>query len=253
MSYTVGDVASMAGITVRTLHHYDEVGLLSPSGRSTAGYRKYAEDDLSRLQQILCYRELGFPLEQITALLDDAHSDELDHLRRQHALLTDRIERLLAIAGAVERLMEARQMGISLTPEEMVEVFGDHDPTEHAEEAKERWGDTDAYRESHRRTSKYTKADWLKIKAEGGAAAEQMIAALQAGLPADSEEATAAAESMRLQIDRWFYPCSHEMHRHLGDMYVADPRFTAHYEDQAPGLAQYVRDAIHANAARAGA
>ena len=251
MSYSVGAVARMAGITVRTLHHYDEVGLLSPSGRTDAGYRQYADGDLARLQQILCYRELGFPLEQITEILDNGNRDDLDHLRRQHELLTDRIQRLEAIVGAVQQMMEARQMGISLNPEEMLEVFGDHDPAQYAEEVEERWGDTDAYRESHKRTSKYTKADWLKIKAEGAEAAQQMIAALQGGLPADSEEAMQAAESMRQQIDRWFYPCSHEMHRHLGDMYVADPRFTKHYEDQAPGLAQYTRDAIHANADRA--
>lgn len=141
-------------------------------------------------------------------------------------------------------------MGIQLTPEEMVEVFGEHDPTQYDAEVEQRWGDTVAYRESRRRTSRYTKADWLACKAEGGAAVQAMLDAMQAGLPSASPEAMAGAEAHRLHIDRWFYPCGYQMQTGLADMYVADPRFTAHYDDLAPGLAQYVHDAIHANAAR---
>ena len=253
MSYTVGEVARFAGVTVRTLHHYDEVGLLSPTGRTAAGYRLYADADLQRLQQIRCYRELGFGLDDIAAILDDPRNDPIDHLRRQHALLTDHIERLEAMVAAVEMTMEARKMGISLNPEEMFEVFGDEDPSQYADEAEQRWGETDAYKESQRRVSSYTKDDWLRIKEEGADVERRLAAALASGAPADSEEAMDAAEAHRLQIDRWFYETSYEMHRGLGDMYIADPRFTEHYEKVAPGLAQYVRDAIHANADRAGA
>ena len=251
MSYTVGEVARFAGVTVRTLHHYDEVGLLVPSGRTAAGYRQYADADLERLQRILCYRELGFGLEDIAAILDDPRNDPVDHLRRQHELLTDQMTRLAAMVAAVKKTMEARRMGIALNPDEMFEVFGDHDPTQYAEEVEQRWGDTDAYKQSQRRTSSYTKDDWLRIKAEGAAAEQRLAAAMAEGLPADSEEAMAAAEDHRLQIDRWFYDLSPDMHRGLGDMYLADPRFEKHYEDVAPGLARYVRDAIHANADRA--
>jgi MerR family transcriptional regulator, thiopeptide resistance regulator len=251
MSFTVGQVSRMAGITVRTLHHYDEVGLLSPSGRSRAGYRQYGADDLERLQQILCYRELGFSLDDITAIVSDGQRTAIDHLARQRALLTERIARLQAIVTAVDTMMEAHQMGISLNPEDMLEVFGDHDPTQYADEVQQRWGDTDAYRESHRRTSQYTKADWLQVKQESQQIEQRFVAALQAGLPADSTEAMDVAEAARRQIDQRFYSCTHDMHRGLADLYVADPRFTAHYDDQAPGLAQYVHDAIHANADRA--
>ena len=253
MSHTVGEVARFAGVSVRTLHHYDEVGLLSPSGRTAAGYRMYGDADLERLQQILCYRELGFGLGEIAEILDDPRTDPIDHLRRQHALLTDQMERLAAMVEAVRKTMEARTMGISLNPEEMFEVFGDHDPTQYADEVEQRWGDTDAYKQSQRRTKSYTKDDWLRIKEEAGAAEQRLAAALAAGLPPDSDEAMAAAEAHRTHIDRWFYDLSPDMHRNLADMYVADPRFTKHYEDVAPGLAQYVRDAIHANADRAGA
>ena len=144
-------------------------------------------------------------------------------------------------------------MGISLDPEEMFEVFGDEDPTQYAEEAEQRWGDTDAYKQSQRRVSSYTKHDWLRIKEEGADVERRLAVALAGGAPADSDEAMDAAEAHRLQIDRWFYETSYDMHRGLGDTYIGDPRFTAHYEKVAPGLAQYVRDAIHANADRAGA
>ncbi|GDY43742.1 hypothetical protein SANT12839_046240 [Streptomyces antimycoticus] len=140
MSYSVGQVAGFAGVTVRTLHHYDEIGLLRPGTRSTAGHRRYDDADLDRLQRILFYRELGFPLEEVAVLLDDPDIDPQAHLRRQHRLLTDRIERLRKMAAAVEQAMEARKMGINLTPEEKFEVFGDFDPDEHQEEVEQRWG-----------------------------------------------------------------------------------------------------------------
>ena len=252
MSYTVGAVARMAGVTVRTLHHYDEIGLLRPGGRSEAGYRRYDEGDLERLQRILFYRELGFGLDQISSVLTDGAADGVAHLRRQHAMLLERIERLKRMATAVEKAMEATTMGISLTPEERFEVFGDFDPDEHTAEVQERWGDSDAYRESTRRARSYTKDDWQRIKGQGEAAIEQVVAAMNAGKPANSPDAMDGAEAHRRQIDDAFYPCSYEMHVGLAEMYLADARFTATYEKIADGLAQYLHDAIKANAAKRG-
>jgi MerR family transcriptional regulator, thiopeptide resistance regulator len=249
MSYTVGAVARLSGVTVRTLHHYDEIGLLTPSGRSDAGYRRYGEADLDRLQRILFYRELGFGLDQIKSVMTDGGADAAGHLRRQRAMLRDRIGRLERMVAAIEMAMEARTMGINLTPEERFEVFGDHDPDEYAAEVEERWGDSDAYRESQRRVARYTKADWQRIKAQGQAAIEQVVGAMNAGKPADSPEAMAGAEAHRRQIDEAFYPLSYEGHVGLAEMYLADSRFTATYEKIASGLAQYLHDAIKANAA----
>ena len=248
---TVGAVARLSGVTVRTLHHYDEIGLLRASGRSEAGYRRYDDADLERLQRILFYRELGFGLDDIRKLMTDGDADAIGHLRRQHGMLLDRIGRLKRMAGAVEKAMEAHTMGISLSPEERLEVFGDFDPDAHAAEAEERWGGTDTFRESQRRVARYTKADWDLIKAEAAEYGERLVAAMRAGTPADSVEAMDAAEAHRQHISRWFYDCSHEIHRGLGQMYVDDPRFTATYESIAPGLAVYLRDAIVANADRA--
>jgi DNA-binding transcriptional MerR regulator len=246
----VGQVAGFAGVTVRTLHHYDDIGLLVPSERSHAGHRRYNDADLDRLQQILFYRELGFPLEEVAALLDDPDADPRAHLRRQHELLTARIERLQKMAAAVEHAMEARKMGINLTPGEKFEVFGDFDPDEYEDEVGQRWGNTDAYRQSQRRAASYTKEDWKRLSEEFDALHRRLADLMAAGIPADSEEAMDAAEQHRQFITGSYYDCSHEMHTSLGEMYVADPRFTATYEKIRAGLAGYLRDAIVANAAR---
>ncbi|MEU6020544.1 MerR family transcriptional regulator [Micromonospora sp. NPDC047134] len=248
MAYTVGQVAKLAGVTVRALHHYDQIGLLSPSGRTAAGYRRYSEADLERLQLVRYYRELGFPLEQIAEILADPAGDRDAHLRRQHELLTVRIKRLQEMVTAIEFAMEASKLNIPLTPQERFEVFGDFEPEAHAEEAEQRWGDTEAYRESNRRVSGYAKADWLRIKEESEDWGRRIVALMASGAPADSPAAMELAEEHRQHISRWFYECSYEIHTGLADMYVADERFLAHYEAMAPGLGAYLNEAIHANA-----
>ncbi|MGW5094071.1 MerR family transcriptional regulator [Streptomyces nodosus] len=250
MSYSVGEVAGFAGVTVRTLHHYDEIGLLVPGERTRAGHRRYGEADLDRLQQIRFYRELGFPLDEVAALLDDPDTDPRAHLRRQHRLLTVRIERLRSMAAAVERAMEAHTMGIALTPQERFEVFGDQDPEQHTEETERRWGGTEAYTESRRRTARYTKGDWMRMRDERNAWLERYDALMAAGGRPDGERAMDLAEEHRQHIGTWFYPCSYAMHRGLGEMYVADARFREFYDSTRPGLAAHLSDAIVANAAR---
>lgn len=250
MSYSVGQVAGFAGVTVRTLHHYDDIGLLAPSERSHAGHRRYSDADLDRLQQILFYRELGFPLDEVAVLLDDPEADPRAHLRRQHELLTARIEKLQKMAAAVEHAMEARKMGINLTPEEKFEVFGDKDPEQYTEEAEQRWGGTEAYAESQRRAARYTKDDWKRMQAEVNAWSERYDTLMAAGEPPTGEAAMDMAEEHRQHITQWFYECTYEIHRGLADMYVADERFKAFYDSRRTGLAEHLRDAIKANATR---
>ena len=242
----------MAGVSVRTLHHYDEIGLLVPSGRSEAGYRLYSGEDLGRLRQILFYRELEFSLESIADVLGDGQGGADAHLRRQHGLLRARRQRIDALLQAIEHEMEARAMGISLTPEEQLEVFGTDQAEQWSEEAQERWGDTTAWRESQRRAAAYSKEDWIEIKHEADANVEAFAQALRGGAPADSPEAIDAAEAHRRHISRWFYDCSLQMHAGLGALFISDERFARHYEQRAPGLARYVHDAIEANARRGG-
>ncbi|GHE07121.1 MerR family transcriptional regulator [Streptomyces alanosinicus] len=250
MSYSVGQVAGFAGITVRTLHHYDEIGLLVPSERTHAGHRRYGEADLDRLQQILFYRELGFPLEEVAALLDDPDADPRAHLRRQHDLLTARIEKLQKMAAAVEHAMEAQKMGIQLTPEERFEVFGDKDPEQYRDEAQARWGNTEAYAESQRRAATYTKEDWKRIQAEVDAWGERYAALVDAGEQPTGEAAMDMAEEHRQHIGTYYFEVPYEMHRCFAEMYVSDERFKAFYDAMRPGLAEHLRDAMLANADR---
>jgi DNA-binding transcriptional MerR regulator len=248
MRYTVGRVAEIAGVTVRTLHHYDEIGLLSPGERTGAGYRRYDDADLERLQQILLYRELGFTLEEIATILDDPDVEARAHLRRQHGLLRDRIARLQEMVVAVEYMLEAYKVGLNLTPEEKFEVFGNFDPDAYTEEVEQRWGGTDAYQESARKTSRYTKDDWVRIHQESGDLMRRWIETFDAGVPAESQQGMDLAEEHRQQISKFFYNCTFEIHVGLAEMYLADERFTKYYEDQRTGLAQYTHDAIMANA-----
>ncbi|MFC0530541.1 MerR family transcriptional regulator [Phytohabitans kaempferiae] len=121
---TVGRVAELAGVTVRTLHHYDEIGLVRPSSRTAVGYRAYTAGDVERLREVLAYRRLGFGLREIADLVDDPATDAVAHLRRLRGLLLDQRDRAAAMATAIDRELEARAMGIRTTPEEQLKVFG---------------------------------------------------------------------------------------------------------------------------------
>lgn len=251
MAWTVGQVAEIAGVSVRTLHHYDEIGLLSPSGRSSSGYRQYGIEDLERLQQVLFFRELGFALEEIGKIMADPAFERRSALEAQRALLAEKASRVELMLVAIDDALDALEKGTHVDENEMFGVFEDFDPAEYEAEVEERWGDTDAYKESARRSKGYKKADWELIKAEQEANGARMLEVYQAGVAADDDRATDVAEEARLLIDKWFYPLSRQMHTGLAEMYLADPRFTATYEKMAPGLAQWWHDAILANQARA--
>jgi DNA-binding transcriptional MerR regulator len=250
MAYTVGQVADIAHVSVRALHHYDELGLLEPSGRSDAGYRLYDEADLDRLQEVLFFRELGFSLEEIGELLRDPAIDRRAALLMQRELLDGEAKRLGAMIAAVDRALDATMRGVQMDKEDMFGVFGDFDPAEHEDEARERWGESDAYAESAGRTARYGKEDWARFKSQSDEVNADIVALMDEGVPPDDPRAMDAVERARLQIDEWFYPCSRELHAELGRMYVSDARFTATYERIRPGMAQYVCDAAAANLAR---
>jgi DNA-binding transcriptional MerR regulator len=249
VNYTIGEVAALAHVSVRTLHHYDEIGLLSPRLRTDAGYRRYTAADIERLHQILFYRELGFPLERIADVLKNG--DARRHLETQRRLLGEQLARVQAMVSAVDRALEAYDMETPLTAAERFEVFGTFKPEEHEAEVRERWGGTEEFAESQRRVARYSKEDWTRIMAEAGDIHAALKAAMLDGATAVSATAMDLAERHRQHISRWFYECSLEIHCGLGDMYVNDPRFAATYESLAPGLAAYLRDAIVANAKRA--
>jgi DNA-binding transcriptional MerR regulator len=246
----VGELARLAHVSVRALHHYDRIGLLRPSGRSEAGYRLYAEQDLERLQTVLLYKELGFGLGEIRDLLAEPGFDRREALRAQRAQLARRSDRLDAMLALIDKTLAAMDGGVRMERSDLFEVFGDFDPAEHEAEAEARWGETEAYKESARRTRGYTKDDWRRFKAESDAVNEAVATLMDEGVAPGDPRAMDAIERHRRLIDTWFYPCAHEMHEQLGRMYVADARFTATYEKIRPGMAQYVCEAIAANAQR---
>lgn len=244
---TVGAVAALPGLSVRTLHHYDHIGLVVPSVRTPAGYRGYTDADIERLHLVLVYRSVGPPLDEIRVLLDDPSADVLGHLRRQHGLLLEQAERLQRTIKAVEELMNARRKGVQLTAEEQVEIFGTSAfGEEYAAEAGQRWGETDAWKQSLQRVSQFSRQDWIAIKAEGEALLEALAQAKRGGVKPGSAEANELAARHRSSIER-SYDCDDEIHRNLVQKYLADERFTRYYDDVEPGLAQFVHDIVVAS------
>jgi len=248
--YTVGEVAGLAGISVRTLHHYDEIGLLSASHRSDAGYRLYNTGDVARLQQILFYRELGLPLDEIERLLNNGDIDRAGTLRNQRDQLVAKVGHLRQMVAAIDGTLAADEKGFDMDAKETLEVFGDFDPTKYQEEASDRWGHSDSYRESEKRTARYTTSDWERLGSEADEIDQAFLALMDAGTPSDSEQAAAVAERHRDHISTWFYDCSPEIHAGLGEMYAADQRFTERIDRAGAGLAGYMSDAILANSVR---
>jgi DNA-binding transcriptional MerR regulator len=250
VAWTVGETAGIAKVSVRTLHHYDEIGLLSPTARSAAGYRLYEPDDLERLQQIMLFRELGFSLEDINRIMLDPAFDREAALRAQRTLLTEKVSRTEAMLTAIDAALAATPKGVTMSKDEMTEMFGDmfdgFDPAQYEAEAEQRWGNTEAYKQSAQRTKRYTKADWARFKTEAEANGAQFKAAMDAGLPADSPEAMAAAAEKHAQLEKWFYDAPLEMFANLADMWVDDPRFKKNIDKYQDGMAAYQRDAVKA-------
>ncbi|MFG2487948.1 MerR family transcriptional regulator [Streptomyces virginiae] len=254
MGYTVGQVAAVAGVTVRTLHHYDKAGLLAPSDRSPAGYRRYTDADLARLQQILFYRELGFPLDEIAQILTDPQANALDHLRARQRQLTQEISRLQRLTEVAERAIEVQQTGVVLTPEERFEVFGEITfDLSYAVDAQRKWGDSKGHQEAMARAGAHSKEDWRRLMAEAATWRRDLLSAFDDGEPADGERAMDIAETHRLHLTSWFVPCPPAMHRRIANDITADPRAFALFvppSQQRPGLAAHLGRALHANAAR---
>jgi DNA-binding transcriptional MerR regulator len=246
MDWTIGRAAAAAKLSVRTLHHYDAIGLLRPSRRSAAGYRLYSEDDLRRLQQILVFRELGFALREIARIMNDADFDQRRALAAQRALLAEKQRRGAAMLAAVDAALTSMERGTAMMADELFEGFGDFDPGDYADEARERWGDTGAYRESMQRTSSYSREDWRRITGEAAAITAAFVDAMERGLPADDPEVQAAVERHRQHMATWFYEPTLEVYDGLADMWVADQRFARSIDRAREGLAAYQRAAVKA-------
>lgn len=242
MFYTVKKLADLASISVKTLHHYHKMGLLVPTHVKPNGYRYYEEKDLMRLQQILFFKELEFSLNDIKAMLNSPDFDTLEALRGQKKMLKIKGERLNELLKNITNTINAMKKKKLIKDKELYDAFSDEKMEEYRKEAKERWGHTEAWRQSEQRTKGWTKEDHARVQAEGGAILEEIVKNMDKGMK--SAEVQTQIPKYREHLST-YYDISVEMFRGLGNMYSDDPRFAAYYEKIHPGLAQFMTRAIN--------
>lgn len=240
--YTVKQVAELARVSVRTLHHYDTIGLLRPARVNTNGYRQYDEAALLRLQQILLYREMGLELEQIKDLLDSPDFDLARALRSHRTALEHRIARLQELVRTVERTIDHIERNTPMSKKQMFKAITPEEEQELTREARLQYGPT-LVDESVRRWGSYTQAKKDAILAEGNQNYANLTALLEANMPPESPEAQQLVERWHNHL-RYFYEPPLEVLRGLGNLYNDDPRFRANFDRFHPQLADYMRSAI---------
>lgn len=241
----VGELAEASGVSIRTLHYYEAIGLLLPRQRTASGYRLYGETEVLRLQQILIRRELGISLNEIAQALDDPAFDLRRALLEQRAQLATRARDAERMIEAIDRALQEQ----STMQETVSKLFDGFNPDEYEEEVRERWGDQ-AWETAQQRVSQYSEQDWQACKEETATIYRDAFALLSAGQSPESEAAMAVAEKHRASLDRWFYPCSYQKHVGLADLYESDARFAASIDQAGAGLTPFLVAAIRANARR---
>ncbi|UBV43468.1 MerR family transcriptional regulator [Deinococcus taeanensis] len=242
-------MAHLTGVSVRTLHHYDEIGLLRPTERSEGNYRLYTPRDLTQLRRILTWRAVGLPLAEVARLLSAPPDVERETLRTHAAALQEalrRTQRTLRQVQARLTVLNGQDEGDMMTNEDVKAVFDGFDPAQYEDETRERWGGTDAYRQSAHRTARYTRADWEGIRAEMDRITQAYLALMNAGEPATGAPAQAVAAQHHAHIRRAYYDASPSMMRELARMWVTDDRFTRNIDRACPGLAAYQSAAVTA-------
>ncbi|NFL56502.1 MerR family transcriptional regulator [Clostridium botulinum] len=247
MHYKIKEVADMAGISVRMLHHYDKIGLLKPESVNAAGYRLYSDENLNRLQQILFFKELNFPLQEIKIILDSPNFNKKEALETHRQLLLEKKLRLEKIIQSVDKTINSMEGEFKMDKKEILNVFSMTEIEEHqrkySEEVKEKYGNTSAYKESNEKTSKYTKEDWSNIMKDWDIIYKK-LANLMDKNP-DDEEIQESVHQLRGHISKNFYDCTPEIFRGLGELYVNDERFTANIDKYKIGLSKFLRKAIN--------
>jgi len=239
MKLSVSETAALSGVSVRTLHYYDEIGLLKPAVVMESGYRYYDETSLELLQQILFYRELDFPLKEIQNFLAHPHYDKNEALKKQRNLLKLKRDRLNSLIQLVDDCLKGES---DMSFEEFDTNAIEDAKKKYAEEAKERWGGSAAYKESMKRTSSYTKEDWARIQKES-TAIFQGFADIRSESP-QGEKAQDLVRQWKDHLDQFYYDCSNEILAGLGQMYIADERFTKNLDKFGEGTAAFMSKAI---------
>ena len=232
----IKEFAKLTGVSVRTLHYYDEIGLLTPAfvDKST-GYRYYDEQSILRMQEILFYRELDFSLKRIGEILSSPNYDTRKSLEEQKILLTLKKERLERLIASIDHAMKgANVMG----------VFDNSEFEKHKAEAQERWGETSAYKEHTERTKNYSKQKWNDLAAGMDQIMAEFALCLKNGETSDSDHVQALVQKLQSHITENYYHCTKEILAGLGQMYVADERFKHNIDKHADGTAALICEAI---------
>ena len=241
---TVSRMARKTGVSIRTLHHYDEIGLLTAE-RSVSGYRLYGPDHVVRLQEILLGRAIGLSLDDIRAALDDPGHDRVANLREHRSKLEARLDETRAMIEGIDETRSALRAGKeNIMASE--KTFKGFDPTSYEVEAKARWGETNAWKESARRKSHYSKADWAAIQAESDRMYEDVARFAAEGLDPESETGAGMVDRHRAHIEKWFYPLNPAMHCSLADMWQADQRFRDTMDGFGEGVTDWLATAVRA-------
>lgn len=239
MNLKISEVAKLTGVSIRTLHYYDEIGLLHPSQTTKAGYRVYSDEALSALQQILFFRELDFPLSQIKQIICNPQFDPSEALFKQKELLIAKRDRLNGLIALVNSTIKG----------DATMNFKEFDNTKmetakkiYAAEVKQRWGATKAYAECEQKTAAYDAAQWQHI----GGEADEILQAFAAArtLSPESEQAQALVARWQAYITDHFYHCTPEILQGLGQMYTQDERFLKNIDKNAEGTAAFMAAAI---------
>ncbi len=239
-TYTVRQLARVAGVSVRTLHYYDQIGLLRPASYGDNGYRYYDRQNLLRLQQVLFFRELDFSLEEIRSILARPDFDLVHALEVHRTALQERIHRLRHLIRTVDHTLENIKGELEMSNQEYFEGFSEEKQKEYEKEAARRWGDTKV-KESQKRWSSYSAAEKKRILEEGKTIYVDIVAAMPLGPASPQVQSGVARWHQHL---RYFYEPTTETLLGLGDLYNDDPAFNATFQRIHPDLAAFMRQAI---------
>lgn len=242
MKYTVQQLADLAKVTTRTLHYYDEVGLLKPAKIESNGYRKYGEKELLRLQQIMFFRELDFPLAEIKKIIESPDFDIAKALTEHRKLIELNQKRTDNLLKTIDKTLKKIKDKKDMNDNELYDGFSKEKMEEYAKEAKERWGDTEAYKQSVGKYEKLTREEKIKMKEDGDRLMEEIVKNMSKGVDSDDIQNLIAKHYDGL---RFFYEPNLELYRNLGLMYVGDKRFSAYFEKYHKDLPVFMRDAMH--------
>lgn len=240
--YTVKQLSELADITVRTLHHYDEIDLLKPSKVGANGYRYYDDAALLRLQQILFYREIGLELMQIKDILDSPDFDLLSALRSHRAAIQEKTKRLNSLLSTIDNTIRHLEGEHTMSDKGLFQGFSEEQQKEYEREARLRWGPANV-NESVKRWNSYTKAQQEAVMAEGGEIYSDWVKAMEADLPAESDEVRHIVERWHKNISNFYEPTL-DMLRGLGELYNTDPAFMATFHKFHPDLPPYLQETI---------